>query len=1162
MKCKLLILFVSLFFVELYSQNEVMPNYTPPSPEASALTKYANVEVNEFRGMINHNIPLYTYKAGLLELPIFLSYNGAGVLVDDVPTWVGINWTLNAGGVITRTVYDEIDEYANTRIFPTQQEIEDYTLNAIDGTSNGQFLHNLASNGGVDSERDIFQFNFNGYSGSFYFDEEWNAKLIKDNQNLRIYIEDRDDLYNNKFIYIITPDGVKYTFGGIDATEDTSLRLVVDGSVIPNDSNLGTTSFYLKRIEHPTNGHIEFEYLNNLSQEILLTDEVYKISKVIEDMPDGMCCLKPEIPTINSLTTTSTRILNPIYLYKVRNFENNENIIFNSNKVNNTSFRRGLNSIIVDKDLDLNNESFTRIEFKYTGITSATNFFGNEILNSSKRFFLTQVKFNRAFQSNPNTKNEVFKFEYESPGGLPERFSFSQDFGGYFNDISNTSAIPNNSFFNPFNQPNFADRTPNFSKAKYGTLKKITYPTGGFTTFEYEACNKARKKNFTSIGMWAYRNLVQYTQINKLHDGIPQIDADGNYVGIQNVFANQSVAINVSLKAYINDGTLITSQNEKATLVITDVTTGNTTTHLLAMNSSQDNLISPGVYEKIFSFNYNFVATHEYAISIDIYPNSVSYNPIPLEANLYLQYYTGYDIVDHFGVRIKKITDFSKDNEPENIKRYYYSLIENINYFNPEELPFLDEIEYGFGYTDYNIINGICDEISDCGGGLGPGPVEYGFKILNLYSSKVSPLENFVYPEISISFGGDNFENGGIEKYFSNDDDYGCLQIDTKSYPGYNKVAFSSFYFDYTPNYIANFKRLNLYKGVLHKEKIYKKSNNQLNKIKQLEYLYTIIPTDDIYYNINYKKEMQALFFNPPVNENNCVSNFSFGVYKTESLRKELSNIQTIEYTDPVPIGVSDEANYKKITTTENYEYGLFRNLPTKITTINSDFSVNEKRKYYVNDYNNSLYQQNLQTYNIIAVQELNNKFIINNPIMIEDFIIFNNTINRLSTKRYVYKNFGTTPNFSKEFLHYIDYFKENGETPVFNKQLIFHEYLGFGKPSLVSLPNGTHTKYYYNSKNQVIMKIVGYIPDLGGYTNIDDIEQTNSNPCYYSNISVGWFVTVYKYNPLTDLLIEIIDPKCNKTTYHYDVFNRLQFIKDQDGNILQEFDLNYKPQN
>ena len=55
-----------------------------------------------------------------------------------------------------------------------------------------------------------------------------------------------------------------------------------------------------------------------------------------------------------------------------------------------------------------------------------------------------------------------------------------------------------------------------------------------------------------------------------------------------------------------------------------------------------------------------------------------------------------------------------------------------------------------------------------------------------------------------------------------------------------------------------------------------------------------------------------------------------------------------------------------------------------------------------------------------------------------------------------------------------------------------------------------------------------------------------------------GAMVTTYIHKPSVGVT-SIIDPRGNTIYYEYDEFNRLQFIKDKDGNIVSENQYNYK---
>lgn len=74
------------------------PNILPPGPTAAELGKYGRVPINLSTGAVNLDIPLLTLKSKNLACPVSLSYYTTGVKVDEVASWVGMGWSLNAGG--------------------------------------------------------------------------------------------------------------------------------------------------------------------------------------------------------------------------------------------------------------------------------------------------------------------------------------------------------------------------------------------------------------------------------------------------------------------------------------------------------------------------------------------------------------------------------------------------------------------------------------------------------------------------------------------------------------------------------------------------------------------------------------------------------------------------------------------------------------------------------------------------------------------------------------------------------------------------------------------------------------------------------------------------------------------------------------------------------
>ena len=165
-----------------------------PTPNAASLGMYGDVPVSYYTGRPDVTIPLYTLNVRNVSLPIFLSYDAGGVLVNSLPTWVGQNWTLNAGGVITRTVQGRYDEW----VCPQQMNL-DYCKNYYQ--SIGEMTKMMASTkddyaelkknatyGYYDLAPDIFTFNFCGKKGKFFLDNDGNWRVLSD-ENLEVLFD-------------------------------------------------------------------------------------------------------------------------------------------------------------------------------------------------------------------------------------------------------------------------------------------------------------------------------------------------------------------------------------------------------------------------------------------------------------------------------------------------------------------------------------------------------------------------------------------------------------------------------------------------------------------------------------------------------------------------------------------------------------------------------------------------------------------------------------------------------------------------------------------------------------------------------------------------------------------------------------------------------------
>jgi len=137
---------------------------------------------------------------------------------------------------------------------------------------NGTISGTEFADGNYDGEPDLFFFNFNGYSGKFYFNDDRSAVLMPE-EDLKIeYLYtpgkwtggpgayDNIDHCIDGFV-ITTPDGVKYYFGLPGFTQENSfvdpIEVVCPFSLYKGSIYSRTiSSWYLNRIESPDGNSI------------------------------------------------------------------------------------------------------------------------------------------------------------------------------------------------------------------------------------------------------------------------------------------------------------------------------------------------------------------------------------------------------------------------------------------------------------------------------------------------------------------------------------------------------------------------------------------------------------------------------------------------------------------------------------------------------------------------------------------------------------------------------------------------------------------------------------------------------------------------------------------------------------------------------------------
>ena len=152
--------------------NQHSKDCTAPSPSVGSLGLFGQIPVGMYTGTAVIDIPLLDFSYKDISVPISIKYHASGIKPDIVPSPVGLGWTLQAGGFITRVIkglpdmqkreqkyiHKYNDSERNQKDWPSMQQYGDELNN-----TQYRFLPSDQS-----CDPDEFHFNINGQTGKFY----------------------------------------------------------------------------------------------------------------------------------------------------------------------------------------------------------------------------------------------------------------------------------------------------------------------------------------------------------------------------------------------------------------------------------------------------------------------------------------------------------------------------------------------------------------------------------------------------------------------------------------------------------------------------------------------------------------------------------------------------------------------------------------------------------------------------------------------------------------------------------------------------------------------------------------------------------------------------------------------------------------------------------
>ncbi|EDP71913.1 hypothetical protein FBALC1_12467 [Flavobacteriales bacterium ALC-1] len=1095
-----------------------LPNVVPPSPEAASLGKFTEVPVSHYTGLPNISIPIASYSVGGKSFPVGISYHARGVRVEEIASRVGIGWALNAGGQISRQTRHEPDDkspygYLNQGNAGSGNNLikalADGTWFSSQTARNSYLNLSQSTKEKVDRMPDVFSIQAPSISGKFIFNYDDNKPILQSYND--IVIEKNSGSLIESFT-VTDSQGFIYYFGvsknGQRSAQNWEQN--IGNYAFPQSGSYTLTSnpsffktynaWMLMDVESPNGELVSFEY----EQEIT-TLHRRSYDKVESNMP----------------TNYTSKYESHQYLLKKIIHDGGE-IVFQEVT---TSDRDDLNGSyaldkvkIYDNNLDLV-KSF-KLNHSYQNAVNDSNqlhWLKTWEPESSKHLFLDSVE----ELGKDNTAKPAHTFTYNSQA-LPNRFSNSQDYWGYYNGASNGSFLK---FFDDSYGP--VNRTVDTLKTMAGMLEQITYPTGGSTKFIYE--------HNTGILNSTYDNVVKplINPITPMNSGLSHLGSSYYQNGKYSKPVTIGQGIQGKLKVTVSlpspqSGYCGNPINSNCDYVIK---LQSSSTVYTLYSGTQEFYITPGNYDLIFDPedpnwdpNISFPSSRWFIITMN-------WEDQPVEEDVHL--YTS-------GKRIKRVEFYDSDNTLESYKEYDYNNIggSNVTSGVVHGLPAFYSLNKGLsgGITVFEPHGAV------------PG----------------SPLSTYQGNTIGYRFvteyHGDKANNIGKTEYeFTNWEDTG----DNVSFP-------------YHPPTDNEWLR-GLAKYVTHHKK---NSGNSYTKVKHtinnywlgdyhLPLIFTPAPirknvnnghsnpgtdlsSDGLLYdkdNAFFRLPLVLVYATNPFIKEYKVYHFTGGVLKPYTSKN---------------IIYDNNGNATLETLTEsNYDYNSHYQVASTITETSDGDAVIQTFTY----------PQDTSSPPPGVIKDLKDA---NRHVVLEaksykdtdnDEVADSNELTSTTETVYAWDGSVLEPSIVKT---------GQGTSSAVTR-IEFKDYDSDGNILQVSKADGMDITYIYGYNNSLPVakienatysQVLSQVANIQTKSNLDDDNCQDSSSCDEKNLRTALnalrnslpnaMVTTYTYDPLVGVT-SMTDPNGNIVYYEYDNFNRLLRAKDEDGKILSENKYHYK---
>ena len=1138
-------LFLTLFVRNGYCQenqkNLDLTTKMPLSPEAFSLFKFTEIPVSNTTGIPNITIPIHTIKLKDFELPISLDYHSSGIRIDEIASSVGLGWALNAGGMITSQVFG-LPDLLNNREYvePQNRRLDQFAnFSGSCGLSNNMdynFINDYyISSYRMDTQPDIFYYKYGNSSGKFFIANDGTINTMPQ-VPIKIIRET-----NYKFI-IIDENGNKYIYD-VEGLDRSSSATFSPYPIFEGGSNISESpSFYLSKIETINNEVINFNYINQYYEYRLPNNySRYKRHPIINTDSQLPIFAESETQTIMS---TYGKVLKTITTNTSENiefiYENCPRLDTPSTNISNGNIPLtggfALNGIIV-KNGNTSIASYT-LKQDYFNLNNYEPCVTQS--TGSNRLKLVSVKKNG---ENP------YLFEYNQNTELPDRLGDSFDHWGFLKSYGSKYSLDYE-----YNFYDGLDREPELEYTKLGVLNKIVYPTGGYSVFEYELNQYYGVKN----------NLVINPPILK-QEGLylygPQI---GN-----TLIDPQYLSLDIIIPTDIISGSLFVTITKPDVVYQDD---SNWMSYNIT-NRDTNQLIDWGsVYNPITNELYLLGGNYRLELSGVFVGGGISVRWH--ERNI--ENIQNIGTFNTGGLRVKNIKTF--DNQINNTlllrKSYKYFKFDEISHSSGK---IISDPKYSY-FIEKNDVHCWSDPICTF-----PGGPTLLHKTSVLYHSQNSrnilPLNgmqgyHIMYTDVRI-LEDENSTNGFVDyKYSFAEDDFSYFNIKN------------------TPATSYDFKR-----GNLIEQTFYKKSSINADFIKvrdiKYDYKYNFTEADSNQFFSNALMPNEKHGFGFQINFLNIETNCSKSSAQCQQLQTEVEigyyKLYSIwKYLKKTTESTFDINGQNPITTTTNYFYDNPEHLQlTRTEVATSDGKQVQTRTMYPDDVTSTTYLglDALTVDEKAAIDQLKKgvQHRISEPIQVatqvKDLV---GTVLSENTQRTNYKDwnglvlpesiktlkgtFNESTNPSETRIRFLSYYPNGNVKEVSKEDGTPIVYLwGYQQTQpIAKIENATYAQVqsaiavspYFTTVEAIQLKSDLDNDRTVGTTGSEGILRTALASLRSSLLNSQ--VTTYTYDPLIGVT-SITDPSGYTVYYVYDTFNRLQYIKNKEGEVIEQYRYNYK---